>query len=176
MLYLFGWPGWIKMGYAKRCPYDRLQLGFWHNDHPAALCGRLDECVLLHAFACDMATEEALHSALGPDCGEFYVASRLPELLGLLSMALEPLPLPPARPITPVLPKMMKPCCGGEHGGYQRDDHRRRSAATTGLKAPCPRCGKSVGVRRDKLKKHQESRACRPVRLAPAAATSADDE
>ena len=125
MLYIFSWPepGWFKMGFAG-CPYQRLQRGFWHNTHPPALCGRLNECVLLHAFAGDEAIEKALHDALGADCGEFYMASRLPEVLRLLCLTLERLPLP-ALPPAPVLPIMLKPCCGGEHGGFQRDDHRR---------------------------------------------------
>ena len=60
LLYLFKFSdGWVKLGVA-RCPYERLQRGFWHNAHPAALCGKLDAARLLRVWAGDYAIEQAL--------------------------------------------------------------------------------------------------------------------
>ena len=156
MLYIFAFPGYVKMGYTRVGPYRRAEMGFWHNVHPSALCYRLDEWTLLHLFEGDEAIEKALHAALVPDCGEFYKDSRLAEVLGLMSLTLEALPLPAVQLFERRV-SARRPCCGGDHSGFQRDDHRRRSAATVGRKAPCDRCGKRVSVRRDKLKAHQKS-------------------
>ena len=92
MLYIFAFGDeWLELGFTSSCPSRRRQQGFWHNVHPPALCGRLDQCALLAAFARDEALEKALHSALAPERGEFYPAARLQEIPSLLGNALEPL-------------------------------------------------------------------------------------
>ena len=165
VLYIFEFPAYVKLGLAKRCPYERLQRGFWHNRHPPELCNRLDDVRLLHMFEGGLAEEQALHSALGPCCGEFYASHRLPELLSLIRCMLEELPLPPEPPVR-LTPDHMKSGCCKRVSGLETDqvcnrpDHEQRSLATRGKKAPCQRCGKLVSVRHDKLKQHQKSRAC----------------
>lgn len=164
VLYVFAFDGYFKLGYTAHCPYGRLAMGFWHCVHPPELCGRLGECALTHLFDGDEAIERALHAALIPDCGEFYKACRLEEVLGLVRLTLTQLPLPPHQKIaTTPNPLQLRPCCGGSHRGYGRDDHKRRAAATKGKSVACPTCGKSVSCRNDKLKQHQRSSACRPT-------------
>ena len=162
VIYVFEFPGnWIKMGWACRCPYERLDLGFWWNRHPDDLHGKLDDVDLLYLFEGDEATEKALHSALKADIGEFYAPGRLAEVVGLLKLTLDPLPLPPPRPPVRMQPVVKQGCCGGPGGS--RPDHARRSYATKGITAPCDRCGRIVSVRRDSLKRHQRSPICRPA-------------
>ena len=160
MIYVFAFPGFFKIGYAS-CPYRRKAMGFWHNKHPSELCGRLDQCTLIHLFEGAIELEEALHKVLqgGKKVTEFYGNERLPDVLQFLSHVLEPLPLPADPGLQPWAPKL-KPCCGGCNRGFQRDEHARRSYATKGQKAPCGICGIAVSVRHDKLKQHQLSKAC----------------
>ena len=163
MIYIFAFPGFFKLGYAS-CPHRRRAMGFWHNSHPPGLCGRLGECTLTHLFEGTEDLERALHALLLPDHGEFYVEERLPGVLAMLALTLEPLPLPSEAHLAPQsqpLASMLRPCCGGDHGGFQRDDHARRSYATRGEKAPCGVCGRVVSIRHDKLKQHQRTKACR---------------
>ena len=162
VVYVFEFPGnWFKMGYHWRCPYERLDRGFWWNLHPDDLCGRLDDTRLLYLFKGDQATEKALHSALKADIGEFYAPGRLAEVVGLLKLTLDPLPLPPPRPPVRTQPVVKRVCCGGPGG--MRADHKARSFVTKGKTAPCGICGKIVSVRRDKLKQHQKGPACKPA-------------
>ena len=162
VVYIFEFAaGWIKMGWAARCPYIRYDRGFWYNIHPEELCGRLDEARLIRLFEGDEAIEKALHAAMGPDVGEFYAPGRLAEVVGLLELALHPLPLPTPRPAVRTQPVVKRVCCGGPGG--PRADHKARSVATKGQSAPCDRCGKIVSVRRDKLKQHQRSSVCKPA-------------
>ena len=166
VLYVFGFPGFVKLGVAKTCPYQRMERGFWHNAHPPALCNLLDDCELLHLFEGGLAEEQALHAALGPCAGEFYARARLPELLGLVRCMLEELPLPPPRPVVPAPAHMKSRCCRAAAGlpadsPCNRSDHSNRSLATKGEKKPCPRCGKRVSVRDDKLKQHQRGHSCK---------------
>ncbi len=164
MIYIFAFPGFFKLGYAS-CPHRRRAMGFWHNSHPPGLCGRLGECTLTHLFEGTEPLERALHALLLPDHGEFYAAERLPQVLAMLALTLEPLPLPSEAqgllPPLPPPPSKLRACCGGDHGGFQRDDHARRSSVTRGVKAPCRICGRAVSVRHDKLKQHQQSKGCR---------------
>ena len=166
VVYIFGFAGYVKLGVARRCPYERLQLGFWHDRHPAELCNRLDDCVLLHLFAGGLADEQALHSAFGSDCGEFYKSERLPEMLSLMRCMLEELPLPPPRPTVSAPLHVKGRCCRAAAGlpadsACNRADHNARSLATKGQTRPCPRCGKEVSVRSDKLKQHQRGSNCK---------------
>ena len=119
LLYLFSFgDGWVKLGCA-RCPYERLQRGFWQNVHPEALCNKLDDAKLLRLWAGTWTDEQALHAALLPCC---------------LGRALD---------------------------GKGREDHMFRSLATKGKTRPCPKCGKEISIRNDKLKAHQKSKGCR---------------
>ena len=159
VIYIFNFGSYFKVGYAAVCPYQRLALGYWHCKHPRELCGQLERCSLLCLYAGSLALEQAVHAALGPDCGEFYLAARLPEVLHFLALVLEPLPLPEDPQLTPQTPKL-KPCCGGSRHGFQRLEHASRSFTTAGRTAPCPRCGRVVSVRKDKLKEHQQRASC----------------
>ena len=161
MIYVFLFRGYFKLGYTSSCPYHRRAMGFWHNKHPKALCGRLDQCTLTHLYEGTLELEGALHEVLRDAGGgsEFYGIEHLPEVLRFLSHVLEPLPLPLDPQLQPWAPKL-KPCCGGYNRGFQRDEHARRSYATKGQKAPCGICGSAVSVRHDKLKQHQLSKAC----------------
>ena len=163
VIYIFEFPcNWFKMGYASRCPYRRLDRGFWYNIHPQDLCHRLDDVRLLYLFEGDEATEIALRSALGPDIGEFYTMGRLAEVVGLLQRTLGPLPLPPPRPPVRTEPVVKRVCCGGPGG--MRADHKARSFATKGRTAPCELCGTVISIRTDKIKQHQKGRECKPRR------------
>ena len=183
MIYIFAFgDSWVKVGYTDVGPYERRRLGFWHNVHPTALCHRLDECELVALFAGDEPTENAIHAALLPfagdarprrslrrrstrrSFGEFYPASRLDVIQGIMRCMLKPLSLPEDPGLRPRPPRK-RTCCGGNHNGFERADHAARSYATKGIKAPCVRCGREVSIRRDKLKKHQRSAICKP--LAP---------
>ena len=160
MIYIFVWETHFKLG-SCHAPFERLDRGFWHDVHPNELCGKLDDCRLTHLFNGDLKFEQILHELLIPDCGEFYRLSRLEETLHFLQLCLDAADLPESRPPGPpgrrVRPKtIMRPCCGGQHGAFQRDDHMRRSFVTKGKKAPCERCGKMLSVRRDKVKQHKE--------------------
>ena len=160
MIYIFAFgPEYFKLGYAKRCPYQRKSQGFWHNQHPDALCHKLDQCQLLHLWEGPQKLEEALHAALAPDCGEFYLVARLEEVVSFLANVLEPLPLPEDPGLLPWPPKK-KPCCGRKRDGFERADHAARSFVTKGQTAPCDRCGRVVNVRKDKLKEHHKSAVC----------------
>ncbi len=162
MLYIFDFGPYFKLGFAGRCPYQRQSDGFWHNKHPAVLCHRLDQCRLIHLWEGSLDLEQALHNALIPDCGEFFLAARLPEVLSFLVLVLEPLPLPEDPQLKPRTPRK-KRCCGRDDDGFERADHAARSMVTKGKKAPCSLCGRVVSVRKDKLKQHQKSALCRPA-------------
>ena len=159
VVYLFSFDGYVKLGVAK-CIYERLRRGFWHNVHPEALCGKLASPTLLRLWAGDHAIEQALHASLQSERGEFYPAERTEELTSFIDNVLEPLPLP-------LLPKIeccpvKRACCLGRAlDGKSREDHMLRSLATRGKTAPCPKCGKHVSIRNDKLKAHQKSKNCK---------------
>ena len=162
MIYIYGWPSHFKLGYA-RCPWRRLASGFRHDVHPPALCGLLGDPELLYAFEGEQELELAMHGALGPEIGEFYDRARLEATVSFLRLVLEPMPLP-ERPMLYIWPRRLRPCCGGDNGGYQRDDHMRRARATKGKTRPCERCGKKISVRVDHWKSHAK-RCVRSVRV-----------
>jgi hypothetical protein len=159
LLYLFGFDGWVKLGVA-RCPCERLRRGFWQNVHPKALCGKLDDAKLLRIWAGDYAIEQALHAALLSDCGEFYRAERTKEITEFIDNVLEILPLPPTQKVQCCKPVKRACCLGRALDGKSREDHMFRALATKGKTAPCPKCGKVISIRNDKLKAHQKSKSC----------------
>ena len=152
MIYIFSFPTHFKIGYAK-CPWKRLQRGFWHLSHPVALCGRLDRAELVFLFEGELRLEQGLHCALGPEVGEFYPNSRLDDVMSLLRTILVPVPFP-VRPPLYFQAAEMKPCCGGEHGGFQREDHQMRSLACKGKTSECERCKRQISIRRDHRENH----------------------
>ena len=162
MIYIFAWASHFKLGYAA-CPWRRLASGFWHDLHPLALCGLLGDPELLYAFEGEQELEMAMHGVLGPAIGEFYDRARLEDTVSFLRLVLEPMPLP-ERPMLYIWPRRLRPCCGGDNGGYQRDDHMRRARATKGKTRPCERCGKKISVRVDHWKSHAK-RCVRSVRV-----------
>ena len=127
MLYVFAaGPDWIKMGFTGNGnPWFRVANGFWTNDHPPQLCGRLaaDDVDLLFAFAGDRKVEAAMKSLFPPDRGEFYRRGRLGPILEMLRLMADELPVPPRPPLVATSDERLA-CCGGK-------DH------------PCPVCGKS---------------------------------
>ena len=166
VIYIFQFPaGWVKMGVAKHCPSQRLERGFWNNRHPPELCNRLDEVRLLHLFEGGVAEELALHAALVPDCGEFYLERRLPEIVHRIQLTQAELILPQVRYPVPAQDRMKSGCCKRAAGlvtnqTCNRPDHEERGVATRGKKAPCHCCGKLVSVRFDKIKQHQKTQGC----------------
>jgi len=152
MIYIFSFPTHFKIGYAK-CPWKRLQRGFWHLSHPVALCGGLDRVELVFLFEGELRLEQGLHCALGPEVGEFYPNARLEEVMSLLRTILVPVPFP-ARPPPYFQAVEKKPCCGGEHGGFQREDHQMRSLACKGKTSECERCKRQISIRKDHQANH----------------------
>ena len=162
VLYLFGFPGWVKLGVAANCPYKELQR-VWHKVHPKELCNKLGRAKLLRAWAGDFATEQALHAALrtDPAHGEFYPANRTKEIVDFVDNVCEPLELPPEPQEMQFSQPIKRACCLGRAlDGKSREDHMLRSLATKGKTAPCPRCGKMISIRHDKLKAHQNGKSC----------------
>ena len=161
VLYLFGFGGkFVKFGVAS-CLQERLTRGFWHNKHPKELCNELGDPILLRLWDGDLKIEQALHAYLHSEYGEFYPAERTNELTEFIDNILEPLPLPPIpKKITCCKPVKRACCLGRALDGKGREDHMFRSLATKGKTAPCPKCGKIVSIRNDKLKAHQKSRNC----------------
>lgn len=152
--------GWCKFGVSAGCPWVRYERhGFWGLQHPPCLCGKLgpDHVDLIYVFRGGLAEEAAIKASHPPDMSEFYL-NRLDELLAACAQ-FERLPLPPRPPIINER-KDMRGCCL-ELGNSKRQSHVLRSHVTKGKKEPCPLCGKVVAVRRDKLKAHQASSACR---------------
>ena len=160
-VYLFAFDAWVKLGFAAKGPFERKAQDFWHLQHPPELCGRLDDCRLLHLWSGCLELEQALHKVLVPDCGEFYRAERLPEILDFLGNVLEPLVLPEDPGLEQWTPRMLN-CCVPErrHPDFRREEHGCRSFLTKGKTAPCRLCGAVVSVRSDKLKQHQRSQKC----------------
>ena len=161
-IYVFGFgDAWVKLGYASQGPYRRKSQGFWHARHPPELCGRLDDCKLLHLWSGSLELEQALHKVLVPDCGEFYRAERLPDILDFLGNVLEPLVLPEDPGLEQCTPRILN-CCVPErrHPDFRREEHGCRSYATKGRTAPCRLCGAAVSIRSDKLKQHQKTAKC----------------
>jgi hypothetical protein len=128
--------------------------------HPLALCGKLDKAQLLCIWAGDHAIEQAFHSASQGDCGEFYRADHTEEIIAFLNNVLEPLPLPPPQEVQCCKPVKRACCLGRALDGKSREDHMFRALATKGKTAPCPKCGKVISIRKDKLKAHQRSKNC----------------
>ena len=164
LLYLFQcYDGWVKLGVAKD-PYKELQRGFWHKVHPVELCNKLEQAKLMHVWAGDWATEQALHAALKAEKahGEFYPAGRTKEIVDFVNNVCEPLPLPPEPQQMQFSQPVKRACCLGRAlGGHTREDHMMRSLATKGKRAPCPRCGNMVSVRKEHLQKHQRGKSCK---------------
>ena len=160
-IYIFGFGDWVKMGYTSEGPFERKARGFWHNSHPLALCKRLDACKLLYYWSGSLPLELALHEALVPECGEFYRAERLPEIVEFLGNVLEPLVLPEDPGLEQLPPRKLN-CCdpGRRFPNFHREEHGCRSYATKGRTAPCRLCGTMVSVRGDKLKQHQKTAKC----------------
>ena len=161
-IYVFDFGPFVKLGWTRPGPYERLATGFWHVKHPPVLCERLDQCELLHLWEGCLELEQALHELLLPDCGEFYRRGRLPEIVSFLANVLEPLALPRDPGLQARTPRMLV-CCDPCRAfpEYRREDHARRSVATKNVKAPCRLCGRLVAVRSDKLKQHQKSTGCK---------------
>ena len=162
-IYIFGYGDWVKMGYTSEGPFERKARGFWHDSHPRALCGRLDDCRLLHYWSGSLPLEEALHKVLVSDCpnSEFYRAERLPEILDFLGNVLEPLVLPEDPGLEQWPPRKLN-CCDPDRRfqEFRREEHGCRSYATKGRTAPCGLCGAVVSIRTDKLKQHQRTAKC----------------
>ena len=176
VLYLFDFGEFVKLGVAG-CLQKRIARGFWHNRHPEELCNKLDDPILLRLWDGDWKIEQALHDYLrfeygefspaeraeeekSKDKNEFYRAEHTKEITEFIDTVLQPLPLPLMPKITCCKPVKRNCCLERSLDGKTREDHMFRSLATKGKTAPCPKCGKIVSIRNDKLKAHQKSRNC----------------
>ncbi len=106
-------------------------------------------------FECGLRLGQGLHCAVGPDVGEFYPIARLEEVMSLLRTILVPVPFPVRPPLYFIVAEK-KPCCGGEHGGFQREDHQMRSLACKGKKRECEKCKRQISIRRDHRENHNK--------------------
>ncbi len=135
MLYIFELLGtdYIKFGYTGQWnPWMRIGNGFWTNCHPTELCNKLgpDNLNLLYLFEGDRKVEAVMQSLFPPFEYEFWKRSQLNDMLGMLRMMTEELPIPTRPQVLDVSVERL-PCCDG------------------GREHPCTVCGKVF--RRDHL-------------------------
>ncbi len=168
MLYIIAYAGseWGKVGVTESYLWTRFQ-SLWTNIHPPALCCKLgcEHIEVLRVFRGNRAEEQALFSLFPPDHGEFYLASRLPQIIALAELMFDSLPAPD-KPSVFDPPKEKRPCCGGVQftcsvckKTFQRackfrqhmDDVHRK------IRVKCS-CGKEIPSRN--LVRHQSSKAC----------------
>ena len=176
MIYLVSFATHFKVGYATNMA-GRTGRGFWHDLHPPSLCRRLDEFVLEYVFQGSLDIEKALHAALRPDIGEFYVAARFAEVSQFLFNVLEFLSAPRWTASSGIFDRRslrhayrlgdLRRCCGGRSVAYVTGDHQRRAMVTVGQRRACTICGKQVSIRQDHLKRHQRSFNCVPLPSPP---------
>ena len=127
MIYVLGWEDWgIKLGYAKD-PLQRAFDGWWTNQHPPELCGRLtlEHCRLLGVWAGSREDEDTLQKEFnggtrhrdGKHHDEFYPWAEWPKNLRDLETNYTRLPEPTLMP-THIKNLKRKRCegCGG--GAY----------------------------------------------------------
>jgi NAD(P)H-flavin reductase len=149
------------------CPWTRFET-LWTNTHPPALCGKLgcEHIEIIRVFAGSRAEEQLLFSLFPPDIGEFYLTSRLSQLICMAEMMFEAV-LTPAKPLQFAPPREKRPCCGGveykcftcgkvfqracKFYQHMEDVHRK-------IRVKC-KCGKFYQSRN--LARHQLSRACK---------------
>lgn len=160
MLYLvrFG-ASWIKFGHTNNF-WLRAER-FWTAVHPKALCGQLgaDNVELLALFAGGRAEERELFARFPPDCGEFFEAGRLEEIMQYATASFAPLPAP-ERPAEFGAVAEKLPCCGGKEYECRRCGMKFARAcklaqhldAHAKVKAKCA-CGALVVPRN--LKRHR---------------------
>jgi len=101
MIYIisFANSGWGKVGVTESYLWSRFET-LWTNIHPPALCCNLgcEHIEIIRVFAGSRAEEQVLFSLFPPDCGEFYLTSRLSQVIDLAEMMFEPVPAP-AKPL-----------------------------------------------------------------------------
>jgi hypothetical protein len=107
----------VKMGFTSTCPYRRIAAGFWSNVHPRCCCGKLgwSDLQLLALYRGTKKQEKAVHMAVPPTMGEFWLDEELEQLLSTLGGLAEALPLPerPAGPPQVDRHEEKLQCCGG---------------------------------------------------------------
>ena len=169
MLYIitFANSTWGKVGVTESSLWSRFET-LWTNVHPSELCGKLgcEHIEVLRLFEGSRAEEQVIFSLFPTDCGEFYVASRLPQIIKLAESMLEARTVPP-KPSQFAPPGEKRPCCGGTEYvcftcglRFQRacklkqhlDDVHRK------IRVKC-KCGKEIPPRN--LVRHQLSKACK---------------
>ena len=153
MNYVFAWEDWgIKLGHAVD-PLQRGYDGWWSNQHPPELCGRLtlQHCRLLGVWAGDKHDEDSLQEQFnggrrhrdGQHHDEFYPWAEWPKILRDLETNYTRLPEPTPMPTR--IKNLKRKRCEGCGGG----------------KFYCRHCGCSVGdwPRHKESKKHQSKMA-----------------
>ena len=106
---------YIKFGWAERKnPYDRIINGFWTNDHPDELCGRLgaENLELIYLFEGDQKLERVIQSLFPPDRGEFWKEEDSDEMINMLKLIAKEIPVP-RRPIIRQGLSEKLACCTG---------------------------------------------------------------
>ena len=114
----FGWTGQAN-------PWDRIRTGFWTNVHPPELCGKLnpENMELIGVYEGDEKLERAMQSIFPPHCGEFWKDEDLEDMVYMLKLIAEEIPIPP-RP------------------RFYETDHVEKLACCTGIWHACWTCGK----------------------------------
>jgi len=118
MLYIFKVrdSSFFKLGWtAQANPWDRIQNGFWTNVHPPELCQKLnpDNFESIFVFEGDPRLERVMQSIFPPYAGEFWKEDDLDEMVYMLKLIAEEIPIP-ARPYFHFTGQVEKlACCSG---------------------------------------------------------------
>jgi hypothetical protein len=112
--------GWTE----KEDPWDRIQTGFWTNVHPKELCGKLhpENLELIFLFEGDRRLELCMQSIFPPAHGEFWKDEDLDDMIQMLKLIAEELPVP------------SRPC-------FLYTQHAEKLSCCTGILHTCYSCG-----------------------------------
>jgi hypothetical protein len=127
MLYVFKVTdtAFFKFGWTEqRNPWDRIQNGMWTNSHPPELCQKLnpENLELIFLFEGDRRLERAIQSIFPPAHGEFWEDEDLDDIIQMLKLMAEEIPIPP------------RPC-------FHYTEHAEKLSCCTGILHTCYSCG-----------------------------------
>ena len=142
MLYVFKVTGtaFFKLGWSEQGnPWDRIRNGFWTNSHPPELCQKLnpENLELIFLFEGDRRLELCMQSIFPPAHGEFWKDEDLDDMIQMLKLIAEEIPIPP------------RPC-------FPYTEHAEKLSCCTGILHTCFTCGMQIS-RLCKLSHHKEA-------------------